>query len=230
MREIIVIQCAHGKRDLEPWHYDGREIKFVANPTKCKEPGPNVCYYRPDDRIPGITMSCREILNQYNESREEIPGFFQSTSFKKAYELYMNPIYKDLVSEFKEDCVFILSAGWGLVRSDYLLPSYNITFSRSARVCNKRTEDDFSWCDYSQMENMALGKEDKIYFFGTSAYRPLYYHLTCKVAGTKKVYYCGTNKPEEATEYEGQGYKYEWYRNKPFQNWPYVCAKERLLK
>jgi hypothetical protein len=39
-----------------------------------------------------------------------------------------------LVEKFGIEKVFILSAGWGLIRADFLTPNYDITFSGSAEA------------------------------------------------------------------------------------------------
>ena len=57
-----------------------------------------------------------------------------------AYQLYQNKTYGLLVDRFGLNTVYILSAGWGLVRADYLLPYYDITFSPSAEAYKRRRE------------------------------------------------------------------------------------------
>ena len=49
-----------------------------------------------------------------------------------AADLYDNPAYRNLRECFGYKSIFILSAGWGLVRGDTKIPTYNITFSSAA--------------------------------------------------------------------------------------------------
>ena len=41
------------------------------------------------------------------------------------YRLYANPVYERLVDKLGVANVYILSAGWGLIRADFLTPSYD---------------------------------------------------------------------------------------------------------
>lgn len=43
--------------------------------------------------------------------------------------LYRNRIYSDIISRIGFHGLYILSAGWGLVRADHRIPNYDITFS-----------------------------------------------------------------------------------------------------
>jgi hypothetical protein len=52
--------------------------------------------------------------------------------YTNALTLYKDKRYNDLRKQFGYDKVFILSAGWGLVRGDTKIPFYNVTFSNQA--------------------------------------------------------------------------------------------------
>ncbi len=50
-----------------------------------------------------------------------------------AYRLYDNTVCQHLGDKLGIANIYILSAGWGLIRADFLTQYYNITFSASAR-------------------------------------------------------------------------------------------------
>src|SRR5436309_1395951 len=94
---------------------DGVAVRFVANPALAPST-PDVLHVRPDDESdePGSTWRVR-VLN-YNETMSvENPWGLLS-----AHRLYSPPAYAELVTRFGPDRVFILSAGWGLIRSTFL--------------------------------------------------------------------------------------------------------------
>jgi len=123
----IIISCAGNKSEqaTKLRDFSGREIIFVADPCKVKNGNEGIIYFRPDDRNPSSNKSWREFLVEYNNQGDNY------LNLTKAANLYKPNIYKALVNKFGWDNVFILSAGWGLVRANYLLPYYNITFSYS---------------------------------------------------------------------------------------------------
>ncbi len=124
---MIAIQCASTKKPhagvLRAG--DGRRVLFVTRP----ELAPNddhTLWAHPDGRseVPGVTW--RQQLEQLNKGGANPFGLLQ------AYQLYKPTAYERLVAKFGLRQVLVLSAGWGLVRADYLLPSYDVTFSSQA--------------------------------------------------------------------------------------------------
>jgi hypothetical protein len=73
-----------------------------------------------------------------------------------AWQLYENKAYARLVDQLGIDRVYILSAGWGLIRADFLTPCYDITFSQSADSYKRRRKadryQDFGCCRIAQMK------------------------------------------------------------------------------
>ena len=130
----IVIQCAGSKHKNAGSFFlkDGRKVTFVADPSfKTSE---EVCVYtRPDDREDQTSLTWRERLLEYNvsENRRNPNNLFP------AYRLYTNPAYERLVGKFGINKIFILSAGWGLIPSNFLTPLYEITFSSTASPLNR---------------------------------------------------------------------------------------------
>ena len=83
---------------------------------------------------------------------------------------------------------FILSAGWGLIKADFLAPDYDITFSSQADAWKRRNKRDV-FRDFAQMTQAELSVSEPIYFFGGKDYLPLYYKLTRTLAARKVIYF-----------------------------------------
>ena len=137
----IVIQCA-GSKNPQPglgFNENGKLVKFVADSTveyiKSDPHTNNYVYVRPDDICarPDYTFenqyTWRKKLLDYNKEGKSNP-----LGLLPAYKLYAHKVYENLVNKFGENQVFILSAGWGLIRSDFLTPDYDITFSNAKNV------------------------------------------------------------------------------------------------
>jgi len=93
-------------------------------------------YARPDDRSDTGTL-WRDVLLKYNREPDGNPlGLYP------AHQLYENKAYWRLADELGVQNVYILSAGWGLIRADFLTPYYDITFSLSADAYKRRRKAD----------------------------------------------------------------------------------------
>src|SRR5688572_30115898 len=119
----LVIQCAAIQ---DPFAgslrgADGRPVMLVAQPDRAPSEGA-VSYARPDDQsTDGRTW--RERLVAYNEDGDNPNGLLP------ACELYSHGAYAALLASFGLRRLFILSAGWGLLRASFLTPAYDITFA-----------------------------------------------------------------------------------------------------
>ena len=114
---IAVIQCAARKRcDAGRMvTRDGRPVEFVADPRAAPHDQSRV-YARPDD-VAFSGKSWRQLVSDYNKAPGNNPlGLYP------AYELYKNGAYRRLVNCFGIPSEFILSAGWGLITADFLIP------------------------------------------------------------------------------------------------------------
>lgn len=123
---IAVIQCAASKRSdagrLRTAH--GVPVEFVADPQAAPA-DPSRTYARPDDLSDNRT-SWRQLLVAYNQEPGSNPlGLYP------AYQLYENRAYGRLVDSFGLSNVYVLSAGWGLIRADFLTPHYDITTAQA---------------------------------------------------------------------------------------------------
>ena len=134
---IAVIQCASSKRPEAGYLRtgDGRRVTFVADPSRASA-DPHTVYARPDDRSDrGKTW--RELLLQYNDAPANNP-----LGLLPAYRLYRPPEYARLAAHVGIDRMYVLSAGWGLIRGDFLTPDYDITFAGNAAAWKRRRLSD----------------------------------------------------------------------------------------
>jgi hypothetical protein len=210
---IVVIQCAASKRSgagrLK--RADGKPIIFVAQPKLA--PADDGCaYVRPDDMSEG-EISWRESLLNYNSAPR-----VNSLGLWPAYRLYQNRIYVRLVDRFGSQNVYILSAGWGLIRADFLTPYYDITFSPSAEPYKRRRRDE-SYNDFRMLPDQT---DQEIVFFGGKDYLPLFCSLTAPVQTKRTVFYNSAVIPDV------NGCILERFTTATRTNWHYECANAFL--
>ncbi len=208
----IVIQCAASKAADAGCLVDaeGRPVLFVAKPALA--PHSDTCRYaHPDDlAVPGKTW--RDLLVEYNASGENPSGLLS------AYRLYRHPVYRQLVEHYGIGKVFILSAGWGLIRADFLTAKYDITFSSSVEKYKKRSKRD----RYDDLCLLPNGDDEALVFIGGKGYLPLFCHLTQRYAGERFVFYNSSSPP--ATP----GCTFIRYPTTTRTNWHYGCASDLM--
>lgn len=214
----IVIQCAAGKESSAGYMQtkDGKRVMFVAQP----ELGPqsdDVIYAAPDGQS-DRQVSWRTLLQEYNESPGNNP-----LNLYPAYKLYKNEIYRTLTNRFGLEHLYILSAGWGLIRADFLTPQYDITFSSKATGDRKYKRrkiavDD----DYQDFQMLPDDEDDSVVFFGGRDYLPLFCKLTKKYRCRRKVFYNSAIPPDALD------CVLERCNTKTRTNWHYECAKAFL--
>jgi hypothetical protein len=206
---IVVIQCAATKHpDAGHWlTSEGRPVDFVAQPALAPADSKSV-FATPDDSAEG-DVSWRTLLWKYNEESEGNP-----LRLLPAYQLYENKCYRGLVNRFGVDSVYILSAGWGLITSDFLTPYYDITFSHSADAYKIRRKSD-RYDDFRMLPNDTDGK---VMFVGGKDYLPLFCKLTENAKGKRMAFFNSANVPRfEDCEFR----KFETATR---TNWHYECA------
>ncbi len=207
---IVVIQCAAGKQN-HAGHLrtlDGRNAMFVAKPDTAP-PTAGLIYARPDD--PADTgKSWRAILQEYNVDPGDNP-----LGLLPAWRLYRNRAYGILADHCGLERLYILSAGWGLIRADFLTPKYDITFSKARNVERfKRRSHQEKYEDFA----FPPGLEEPVVFFGGRDYIPLFCRLTAGAKGPRTVFYAGNRA-------EAPGCTLQRYGD-PYTNWHYQCAKD----
>lgn len=205
---IVVISCAGSKKD-DAGHFktdDGRKVMFVADPAKAPRDSEG-CYARPDDLSHGL--SWRDRLVEYNDRRRDNP-----LGLLRAGRLYANEIYSRLVERYGLDGFYVLSAGWGLIRADFLTPNYDITFSNNADAWNRRKAAD-RWKDLNMLSDDG---EKPVMFFGGKAYVPLFCRLTEGYRGERKIWTRSQHLPDTP------GCVVRPYRTNTRTNWHYECV------
>lgn len=209
---IVVIQCAGSKAHYAPSLQtpDRRQVRFVARPDKAKDDGEH--YARPDDKAEdGKTW--QEKLLDYNRV-----GAGNPLGLLTAASLYRPGIYKSLSDELPPSRLFILSAGWGLIRSDFLLPGYDITFSNQAKPVFQRKES----APFADIKGLPADSVEPVLFFGGKAYRQLFADLTASIKSKRIVFYNSTVKPTIA------GCTLQRFETNRKRNWHYECAQAFL--
>jgi hypothetical protein len=166
-------------------------------------------YARPDD-LSDSGLSWRKVLLKYNEASDGNP-----LRLYPAYQLYENKVYGRLVDRLGMQNVYILSAGWGLIRADFLTPRYDITFSPSAD-CWKRRKTADRYDDFRML--LPDNTDGDIVFFGGKDYLPLFCSLTDMTRVTKIVVYNSATVPQL------NGCTLRRFETTTRTNWHYECA------
>ena len=130
------------------------------------------------------------------------------------------------MKKFGKSRVFILSAGWGLIRSDYLIPDYDVTFSSKGKEYAKRKRKiEQKFKDFNQLP--ADDGEDTVFLGGEDYRRRLLYKLIKDYTGNKLVFYrADLEKPN--VPHVPAGFEVMPYRTKTKTNWHYKCAKDLI--
>ena len=211
----IIIQCG-GSKNGEPWTVSGlggKKVKFVSHPdSESCEVTPEIHLFRPDDMVPDHITTWRQYLSDYNK-RKDNPD-----CLLKAGDLYQDNTYRILIDKFGWENTYILSAGWGLIKSDFLLPYYDITFSHLGDKCARRHKNDI-FEDYNQLLSEPLNN-DEVYIFVGLEYLPLLYKLTQNIPIKKYIFHKAefiTRKPD---------FEYIYYNTNRVTNWHYSCAQD----
>ena len=210
---LVVIQCAARKRTSAGClrTQDGRRVMFVADPSLAPR-GDGTVYAHPDDDS-GSGMSWRDVLREYNRNFKANLGD-NLHGLLPAWQLYCPPTYQILADRFGLDRLFILSAGWGLIRADFLTPNYDIALSSASNVEKfKRRSPRATYRDFCLSPSIA---SEAIVFFGGKSYVPLFCDLTASATGPRTVFYAGSRPPAPGCTLSSFG--------KPFTNWQYQCA------
>lgn len=165
---FVVIQCASTKQPEAGTlrTRDNRRVTFVARP-ECAPATEGVLWARPDDASDVAGDTWRRRVEAANADPGGPPGLL------RAIELYRPQAFARLARAFGTERVFILSAGWGLVRADFRLPAYDITFSKQAESYKRRASGDH-YDDFGQLPAGA----GPVTFLGGRDYLPLFSALT----------------------------------------------------
>ncbi|MYB37262.1 MAG: hypothetical protein F4Y26_07755 [Gammaproteobacteria bacterium] len=163
---------------------DGRRVVFVAEPGVAPSE-PETAFRRPDDRADGI-QTFRDALVVYNGTPEDNP-----LGLLPAWRLYEDDAYRTLAEGLEPDNLFILSAGWGLIESDFLTPTYDITFSNGVATYKRRRPRDA----YNDFRRLPSEGTRRLVFAGGTDYIPLFLELTEGVTAERIVYHHASRVP-----------------------------------
>lgn len=210
----VIIQCAASKASNAGFLQmrTGRPVKFVARPDQAPR-SEEWLYACPDDPSDVPEQSWRQQLVTYNMIGDNNPF-----GLLEAYRLYQNPVYEELATALGAANVFILSAGWGLIRASYLLPFYDITFTALAE-CYKRRRPHDKYDDFCHLHS---GETGPIVFLGGRDYLPLFEKLTDPLPFDKIVFHTSAHPPQHP------GWRTLRFETRKRTNWHYDCARALL--
>lgn len=231
---IVVISCAKGKKvkagDLQGSLKDknGTPIVFVAHPKEAPD-NPTCVYAHPDDPS-DYGMPWRAKLLDYNQKHQDTGD--NPDGLLPAWRLYRNEAYSSLVGHYGISRVYILSAGWGLIKSTFLLSYYDITFSTDEGVdewvrrdYKKNGGDGFS--DFTHLSKPDEDLNEPIVFFGEDYYVQPFIDLTQELKCQKVIYFESERKRKPFLQYPSAYDLRVDYGSKPKEErWYYQCAKD----
>ena len=210
---VVVMLCSRRKRPGagQLLRADGRQVMFVAHPELA--PVRDDCIYAHPDDPADSGLTWRQELLRYNQEPGDNP-----LGLLPAWQLYQNLIYHQLWREYRPDGLYILSAGWGLIRADFLTPDYDITFRTAARQPRyqcRRWED-----NYDDWRMLPADTNRPMVFFGSPEYVPLFCKLTDGMApGRRYVFYNTSQAPDapgcQLRKYDG-----------PPREWHYSAVRD----
>ncbi len=206
----IIIQCAASKRPNAGMlrSATGRTVMFVAEPQLAPRGG-ELLYARPDD-MADDRRTWRDVLLQANQEPADNPF-----GLLAAMDLYENPAYRRLAQRFGMDRLFILSAGWGLIRTNFLTPAYDITFSSSAEPFKRRGKG----APYRDFNMLPVNSDEPVLFLGGKDYLPLFDRLTASIPGQRIVLYNSNIAPRLPKAF------LQRFVTTTRTNWHYECAQ-----
>jgi hypothetical protein len=164
----VLIQCAGSKiEEASTLIRNGQEIKFVARPTL----GSDQCC--PWDNIDGNNSpTWIDCLRSFNDNAQQglPPGVTWGQGVPtQAIHLYSDAIYERIADAVGAENVYILSAGFGLVRGTDVIPKYNITFSNANKVLLNARITSRRRIPLGTLRN-EIGGADQIHLFLTPNY------------------------------------------------------------
>jgi hypothetical protein len=209
---IVVIQCAASKQPDAGYLQtgNGRKVMFVAQPDLAPE-NADYIYARPDGRADTGLSWRQESLGYDREPADNPLGLLP------AWRLYENQAYGLLYRKYGPENLYILSAGWGLIRADFLTPNYDITFTsvkKDAKHKQRYKRDKFK--DFRMLPD---DTNSPVIFFGGQKYVPQFCELTSRVQGPRHVFYNLVNPPD------APGCQLHRFETRIRINWHYEAAR-----
>jgi hypothetical protein len=180
----IVLTCAKQKNGNN-FIYNGTQIIFKAESRLA------INQYQPTDIIPNYDISWKDYFNNDNQQNKAL--------LLQSFELYSPVIYRELRECFGNR-FYIASAGWGIINSEFRLPKYDITFTKSDKEENSDTYRNPNNTNYQndfKFDNI----EGDIIFLGSKKYQKQFIALTSSLPNRKIIFHKGkleVNIPENS--------------------------------
>ena len=223
----IVMPCANTKYPIEGGDFigfmrdkDGKPVMFVDKPQLAHKSG-HLRYVSPNCKYDD-TMTFRDKLCSYND-RFESDGH-NPFNLLPAYKLFKkDPIYRDLVESEKygKNGVYIFSAPWGIVRADFLLPMYDLTYSVVEKYKRRGQKDTYNNQDFNHLDHNG---GEILNFIGISNYIQPFCRLTQNYRGKRVINF--NSKVSRIFPRDVEFVRCDGVKGK--QNWQYRCAKKKL--
>lgn len=189
----VVLTCASKKHPNNQLQYNGNQIEFtwIPDPTT-----PNS--YNPLSLIPNNNITWKNHIEQINQGilNSNIVSSFNLYNPKSPYQ----NIYVNLHNRFL-DRFFIASAGWGIIKNDFRLPDYDITFSGNVNNANFRNPNNGFVNDFNHL----LPDNEDIIFIGSEKYLQQFINLTKDLKNRKIVFYGDKNVPRKLNKQNQNG-------------------------
>ena len=197
----VVMICSSGKNDSTLDDYP--QIKFKAE-------GNSIDEFHPDEKMPNSDISWRDYLLKHQNDK----------NLRMTYKLYSRKEYQSLYEKFGNS-FYILSAGWGLVSSEYKLPNYDITFSSNSNIGAKRSTNNNNLPIYNDFNQLKINDNEDIIFIGSPDYLKLFIILTQNLPNRKIIYWKSKSLKRI---YPNDTFEYRYFQTNTNTNWHYELA------
>ena len=206
----IIISCCKRKNG-NPFMYNDKTINFVSH-VNAGLPN-NALYFHPDNLIPNENITWRNLIAQLND-------------ILPAYRLYRPNIYATLFERYGND-LFIFSAGWGIIRADFRLPKYDVTFSNNNNIpvyARRNNNDIFQ--DFNHL--VGIEENESIVLIAGSNYVIPFCKLTRDLPNKKIIIYKNQNLLNNNPYLNNNNFQFIHYQTDRRTNWHYEFA-QRLI-
>lgn len=188
---IFVVQCAKSKQN-DGWLVgaNGQLITFYAKPDAA--PAVAVARNAHPDGIDEDGLPWRHKLIEYNRRYRETGE--NPLGLHSAASLYANRAYAKLEESLPPARLYILSACWGLVRSDFLLPNYDVSFSQGQNVpAYVHRASGEQWHDFNMLPSLETAP---LVFIGGQKYLRAFAEASRYYQGHRVAYFNSASTPE----------------------------------
>ena len=205
----IIISCCDRKNG-EPFIHNGEMINFVSNVDQVVSD--DGIYVHPDDLVPNEDFTWRDLVS--------LQGL--NNNLQPAHELYSPPIYNSLFQHYGND-LFIFSAGWGIIKADFRLPKYNITFSNN-NVPNYAIRNNGGiFHDFNHLDGIA--ENEQILLIAGMDYVIPFCQLTENLPNEKIIIYKNQNLLNNIQYLNNGNFQFQHYQTNRCTNWHYEFAQ-----